>query len=72
MGNNNPTLYFSRPYDVNTYINILRKTVGYNPYKWSSLPNDLKIKRIHYKLINRGIIKRVEQSSRGNTWILMI
>ena len=60
-----------RSYEVKEYFIKLKAYVGSKEYKYSDLPMELRINKLHRKITDNKIALRVNKSSDGNTWILI-
>ena len=67
--NNMPRI--TRSYEVREYLIKLKSYVGSKPYKYSDLPTELRINKLHRKLTDNKIALRIDKSSSGHTWMLI-
>ena len=57
-------------YNVNQYVEEVKKIVGKNNYTYTKLPKNLKLLSLHKKALHRGYIIKVEKgcSYKSNVW----
>lgn len=67
--NSMPRVLRSR--EVKEYFIKVKGWVGSRPYKYSDLPVELRINKLHRKLTDNGIAKCLHKSSDGHTWMLI-